>query len=123
MFNVRSSLFCDVMQQGLVVSYTDISGQSIGLIFRGQAVSLDCLNVEDVAKRLFRNTGNYQSMLYNITEVKVSFTPWWKPEITCSTLCQTVFLILNLAFSVDITENLLLGPSQRNKLQLINYIN
>jgi hypothetical protein len=56
------------MQQVLVVGYTDISGQSIGLIFRGQAVSLDCLNLEDVAERLSRNTGNYQSMLHNITE-------------------------------------------------------
>jgi len=65
-FNVRLSMFCNVMQQGLVVSYTDIS--SIGLIFRGQAVPLDCLNLEDVAERLSRNTGNYQSMLYNIRE-------------------------------------------------------
>jgi hypothetical protein len=52
------------MKQGLVVSYTGIS--SIGLIFRDQAVLLDCLNLEDVAERLSRNTGNYQSILYNI---------------------------------------------------------
>ena len=42
------------MQQGLVVSYTDISGQYIGLIFTGRAVSSDCLNLKDVAKRLFQ---------------------------------------------------------------------
>lgn len=44
----------------------------------------------------------------------ISFTPWWKLEIMCSMLFQTVFLILKLAFSVVIIENvMLLNPSQR----------
>ena len=56
----RSPLFCDVMQGRLVV--TDVSGQPVGAIFKGQAAFLDCLTLEDGAGMLFRNVGSYQSV-------------------------------------------------------------
>ena len=37
---------------------TDVSGQPISYIFKGQAVFLDCLTGEDRTDKLSRNVGN-----------------------------------------------------------------
>jgi hypothetical protein len=60
---MRPPLFWDVKQCRLVIA--DVSGQSIGSIFKGQAVII----LEDGADR-FRETSviNYQSTLRNIPE-------------------------------------------------------
>jgi len=55
---LRSSFFWDVTQRELVC--TDVSGQPIGLIFKGEGVEddlLDCLALEDGTDRLSRNVG------------------------------------------------------------------
>jgi hypothetical protein len=65
----RSPLFCDVMQGRLLV--TDVSGQPVGTIFKGQAVFLACLTLEDGAG-MFRNVGSYQSVLRKISEKRRS---------------------------------------------------
>jgi hypothetical protein len=47
----------------------DVSGQSVGPIFKGQAGHfLDCLTLEDRTDTLSRNVGNYQSKLRNTPE-------------------------------------------------------
>jgi hypothetical protein len=60
------SLFWDGKQRKLVV--TDVSGQPIGPIFKGQSVQEFCLTLENESDRLPRNGGNYQSTLHNIPE-------------------------------------------------------
>ena len=57
-----SSLFWDIMHRRLVI--TDVSGQPLGPIFKGQANS----TLEDGIDRLFQNVGNYQSTLRIIPE-------------------------------------------------------
>jgi hypothetical protein len=63
---MRSSVFWRVMPGRLVV--TDVSGQPIGSILKGQAIPEDCLTLEDGTDRLFRNVGSYQSTLRNMPE-------------------------------------------------------
>jgi hypothetical protein len=59
---MRSSLFWDVTQHKLVV--TDVSGQPVGPVFRGQVVQEpDFLTIKNWTDRLSRNVGNYQSAL------------------------------------------------------------
>jgi len=58
------------MQGRLIV--TDVSGQPVGTIIKGQTVFLDCLTIEDGADMLFRNVGSYQSVLRNISEKRRS---------------------------------------------------
>jgi hypothetical protein len=53
-FLVRSSLFWDVTQRGLIV--TDVSGQPLGPIFKDPAVQ-DRLTLEDGTDKLSRNVG------------------------------------------------------------------
>jgi hypothetical protein len=69
---MRSSLFLEITQRKLVV--TDVSGQGIGPIYKGQAVQEDlyCLAFEDATYSLSRNVGNYKSTLHNIPEEGIS---------------------------------------------------
>jgi len=64
----RSSLVLDVRQRRLV--RTDVSGQHVGPIFKGQAVQedLDCVTLEAGTDILSRNVGTYQSTLRNMPE-------------------------------------------------------
>jgi len=66
--HMRSSLFLDVRRRRLV--HTDVAGQCVGPIFKGQAVQegLDCVTLETGTDRLSRNVRTYQSMLPNIPE-------------------------------------------------------
>ena len=80
--HMRSSLVLDVRQRRLV--RTDVSGQHVGPIFKGQAVQedLDCVTLEAGTDRLSRNVGTYQSTLPNIPEerrsnLKVLFSKRW----------------------------------------------
>ena len=70
--HMRSSLVLDVRQRRLV--RTDVSGQHVGPIFKGQAVQedLDCVTLEAGTDRLSRNVGTYQSTLPNIPEERRS---------------------------------------------------
>jgi hypothetical protein len=65
------SLFWDFTQRRLSL-VTDVSGQPIGSIFKGQAVFLDCLTLEDAQDRLSRNVSNYQSTLRKIPKERKS---------------------------------------------------
>lgn len=71
---MRASLFSDVARRILVL--TDISGQPICRISKGQAFQekffLDCLTLEDGTNRSSRNVGNYQPTLRNIQEKRRS---------------------------------------------------
>ena len=55
---------------------TDVSGQPIGPIFKGQAVlkrlHKDCLTLEDRTDRLSRNVGKCQYTLRNNPEERIS---------------------------------------------------
>ena len=59
---MRHSLFWDVPQRSSVV--TDVSGQAIGPIFRGQ--------LKDQTDRFSLNVGNYQSRLLNVPLERIS---------------------------------------------------
>ena len=61
-----SSVFWDFTQSILVV--TDVSGQAIGPIFKGQAFFLECCTIDDGKDRLSRNVGNHPCTLRNIPE-------------------------------------------------------
>jgi hypothetical protein len=61
---MRSWLFWDVTQCILIV--TDVSGQAVGPIFKGQAI------LEDGNDTFYRNFGNYESTLRNIPEERSS---------------------------------------------------
>jgi hypothetical protein len=67
---LNSSLFWDITQRSVVP--TDVWGESIGRIFKGQVVLhqavLNCFNLEDGTNRLYRNVGNCYSMLRNVSE-------------------------------------------------------
>ena len=62
---MRSSVFWHVMQPRLVV--TDVSGQSVGSILKGQAVQEDCLRMGTIGYPETSIT-NYQSTLFNMPE-------------------------------------------------------
>jgi hypothetical protein len=70
---MRSSLFWDVTQRRLVVSYrrfgTSYRSQLQGSIFKGRTV--DWLIHEDGTDRLSRNVGNYQYTLRYIPEERI----------------------------------------------------
>jgi hypothetical protein len=51
-----SSLSWDVMQCYFV--FTDVSGQPICPIFKGQAVQEGCFTLEDGTDKLYKNVGN-----------------------------------------------------------------
>jgi len=53
---MRSLRFWDVMQHRLIV--TDVLGQPVGAIFKGQAVTEESLTLEDGNANLSRNIGN-----------------------------------------------------------------
>jgi hypothetical protein len=73
----HASPFWDVPQHKLVV--TDVSGQPIGRILKGQAVQ------EDGTYRLSRNVGNYQFMLRNVPRAqKQRFLLYFHPRDTHS---------------------------------------
>jgi hypothetical protein len=68
---ITPEIFWDVRQRILVV--TDVFGQIIGCICRGQAFYLDCLTLEDVTDSLSQNVVNYHSTLSNIPEERPSY--------------------------------------------------
>jgi len=53
---------------------TDVSGQPLSPIFKGQAIDtfFDCLTLEEGSYRMSRNVRNYQSTLLNIAEQQIS---------------------------------------------------
>jgi hypothetical protein len=59
---MRSAIFWDITQRRVVI-FTDVSGQPLGPIFKGQEVQeenlffLDFLTLEDGTDRLSRNVG------------------------------------------------------------------
>jgi len=57
MLHVINCVLFDVTRRMLVALATDVSGQAIGPIFKGQF--LDYLNLQEWADRLSRNVGNY----------------------------------------------------------------
>jgi len=56
---------------------TDVSGEHIDPIFRGQGVQEDCLTLEDGTERLSRNVGNCQLVVLYVPEEQ-------RPYLYCS---------------------------------------
>ena len=91
-FFLRLSLFLDVTQLWLVVSYWRF-GKAYRSHPQGSSSPRRPLKME---RRLYRHVGNYPPTLWNIPEERrLQTTPQWKPEIPYHFLSFTSVLVLN----------------------------